>query len=350
MVKRKKCSKCGKYHYRRRKPEPRESHERIEIQDHHTSTGRSDPLKIINDHGSLIKSESCCYKETPCQPGKCEPIKDKVGCLKGEQGPAGERGPRGHMGFQGHIGKTGPPGSPGIQGQQGPPGIQGEIGPPGIQGEPGPPGCEGPPGIQGEPGPPGCEGPPGIQGVPGPPGCEGPPGIQGEPGPPGCEGPPGIQGVPGPPGIQGVPGPPGEGVGITEYAYVYNTGHQRVDRDQDIAFNSNGILTNGFTHNIGESIITIHQSGIYEIHYHVSGAQANQLTLFANGDTALNGTTYGVSKKYNQNSGTMIVQLPESTELTLRNHLSTPNHLALILMSGGCEKSVNAAITIKKLA
>jgi hypothetical protein len=52
-------------------------------------------------------------------------------------------------------GPLGPPGPPGIQGEQGQPGIQGEQGPPGIQGE------HGNTGPQGPPGPPGPQGPPG---------------------------------------------------------------------------------------------------------------------------------------------------------------------------------------------
>lgn len=217
------------------------------------------------------------------------------------------RGPRGY---------AGPPGEQGLPGEMGPPGERGPRGPRGFMG------LEG---IKGEPGP------KGDPGIPGPPGKDGPPGSKGER------------------GLQGETGPPGPTSGITEYAYIFNVGEQRIHQEEDISFDSNGILTSGISHKIGDAHILIEHDGVYEIIYHVTGKQANQLTLFANGIETTN-TTYGAEDGYSQNIGIQILELKAKTDLTLRNHTSIPSHIDLVLHGGGTQAGVNATITIKKLA
>ncbi|TQR14184.1 collagen-like triple helix repeat-containing protein [Psychrobacillus soli] len=186
----------------------------------------------------------------------------------------------------------------------------------------------------------------------GPMGLEGPPGIQGPPGERGERGPRGFTGLEGPPGKKGAQGPPGvDGTtgGIAEFAYIYNIGEQRIHQEEDISFDSNGIITQGISHTAGKSKITIKYSGIYEIIYHVTGKQSNQLTLFANGIEATN-TTFGADDGNAQNLGIQILQLEANTELTLRNHTSQTSHLDLLVNAGGTQTGVNAVITIKKLS
>ncbi|MFJ5769315.1 collagen-like protein [Psychrobacillus sp. NPDC093180] len=180
----------------------------------------------------------------------------------------------------------------------------------------------------------------------GPMGPEGPRGIQGPSGERGERGPRGFMGLEGPIGKTGVQGPPG---GIAEFAYIYNIGEQRIHQEEDISFDSNGLLTQGISHNAGESKIKIKYGGIYEIIYHVTGKQSNQLTLFANGIEATN-TTFGTEDGNAPNIGIQILQLEDNTELTLRNHTSTPSHLDLPGNAGGTQNNVNAALTIKKLS
>lgn len=182
-------------------------------------------------------------------------------------------------------------------------------------------------------------------------GFEGPPGIQGPPGERGERGLRGFMGLEGPQGKMGAQGPPGAAGtsgGIAEFAYIYNIGEQRIHQEEDISFDSNGIITQGISHTTGDSKIIIKDSGIYEIIYHVTGKQPNQLTLFANGIEITN-TTFSVDDGTTQNIGIQILQINDNTELTLRNHTSTPSHLDLLVHAGGTQTSVNAAITIKKL-
>ncbi|SES00110.1 collagen-like protein [Psychrobacillus sp. OK032] len=193
---------------------------------------------------------------------------------------------------------------------------------------------------RGRRGPMGFEGPPGVQGPPGE------QGIRGERGPRGFMGLEGPEGKTGAQGPSGVAGPPG---GIAEFAYIYNIGEQRIHQEEDISFDSKGINTSGISHTAGESKITIKYSGIYEIIYHVTGKQPNQLTLFANGIEATN-TTFGTDDGTAQNFGIQILHLEDNTELTLRNHTSIPSHLDLLVNAGGTQTIVNAAITIKKLS
>lgn len=189
----------------------------------------------------------------------------------------------------------------------------------------------------------------GPMGFEGPPGIQGPPGERGERGERGPRGFMGMEGPQGKTGAQGPPGAAGTSGGISEFAYIYNIGEQRIHQEEDISFDSNGIITQGISHTAGESKIIIKDSGIYEIIYHVTGKQPNQLTLFSNGIEVTN-TTFGADDSNIQNFGIQILQLKENTELSLRNHTSTPSHLDLLVNAGGTQTSVNAAITIKKLA
>jgi len=121
----------------------------------------------------------------------------------GVTGPPGATGPMGIEGFTGPSGAQGVNGTTGVAGSQGPTGAQGAqgpTGPPGIQGVTGAQGLQGPTGAQGS------QGPTGTQGLPGPTGAQGLPGPTGAQGLPG---PTGVQGLPGPTGVQGVQGPTG---------------------------------------------------------------------------------------------------------------------------------------------
>ncbi|WP_231687460.1 collagen-like triple helix repeat-containing protein [Bacillus sp. FJAT-22090] len=191
-----------------------------------------------------------------------------------------------------------------------------------------------------------------MAGAPGIPGSKGDKGDKGETGPRGKQGPPGVAGPTGPTGAKGAPGvagPPGPSVGISEYAYIFNTDKQRTFQEEDIKFNKNGIMTAGITHKEGEAIIHIKHGGVYEIIYHLSGRHPNQLTLFANG-IEIEGTSFSDESGNNQNVGIQILRLKDNTDLTLRNHTSLPSYLDLRLDGGGSQIGINAAITLKKIS
>jgi hypothetical protein len=230
--------------------------------------------------------------------------------------------------------------SRGRRGPRGWEGLPGEQGPPGEQGIPGPRGERGPRGFLGVEGPPGDPGPKGDTGLQGVSGAQGPPGEKGDKG---AQGPPGEKGDK---GEQGVPGPVS---GVAEYAYIFNIDKQRIHQEEDISFNTNGILTTGISHTEGDAIITIKHAGVYEIIYLVTGKQLNQLTLFANG-VEIAATSFGAESGNSQNVGIQILPIDANTNLTLRNHTSFPSHLDLSIDAGGTQTVINAAITIKKLS
>ncbi len=232
--------------------------------------------------------------------------------MTGPTGPTGSPGPTGLQGIQGIPGPTGPQGSQGIQGIQGNPGPIGPIGPTGITGATG---------IQG------------IQGIQGNPGLIGPIGPTG---------PTGLQ------GIQGIPGPTGLTVsGLSQYAYIFNTAAQVVALEAPILFNSNGLMTPGFTHTPGTSQIMVINAGDYKISFSVSGVEPNQFTLFLNGAPVTN-AVYGSGAGTQHNNGQTILSLAAGDVLTLHNHTSAAA-VTLQTLAGGTQTNVNASIVIEKL-
>jgi BclA C-terminal domain/Collagen triple helix repeat (20 copies) len=183
---------------------------------------------------------------------------------------------------------------------------------------PGPPGEQGPPGPQGE------QGPPGPQGGQGPPG---PQGEQGPPGPPGEQGPPGPQGEQGPPGPQGEQGPPG--VFSPSYGSVYSTDQLTINSNQNVPFNSNGVL-NGITHIPPSDIVTVSLSGDYSITFYVltttnnpSASLACAYAIAVNGTVQPESVGHGIQAG-NQNieqslTGNIILTLTAGDQVALRN-------------------------------
>ena len=141
---------------------------------------------------------------------------------QGPSGPAGTNGPQGPQGPQGPAGPAGGPqgpqgpqgdaGSTGPQGPQGPAGSNGSTGPQGPQGAAGSTGPQGPQGAAGSTGPQGPQGATGSTGPQGPQGAAGDTGPQGPQGATGSTGPQGPQGAAGSTGPQGPQGPQGDSI------------------------------------------------------------------------------------------------------------------------------------------
>jgi BclA C-terminal domain/Collagen triple helix repeat (20 copies) len=192
---------------------------------------------------------------------------------------------------------------------------------------PGPPGEQGPPGPQGEQGIPG---PQGEQGIPGTQGEQGIPGTQGEQGIPGTQG---EQGIPGTQGEQGIPGTQGEqgppGVFSPSYGFVYSTDQLIINSNQNVPFNSNGVLS-GITHIPPSDIVTVSLSGDYSITFYVltttnnpSASLACAYAIAVNGTVQPESVGHGIQAG-NQNidqslTGDIILSLSAGDQVALRN-------------------------------
>jgi hypothetical protein len=166
-------------------------------------------------------------------------------------------------------------------------------------------------------------------------------GAQGATGPIGAIG---GDGATGPAGATGIAG----SSGLSEYAYVYNTAAQTVALDGAVTFSSNGVMTAGITHSIGDAGITLVSAGAYKITFSVSTTEPSQISLFING-VVVAGTTYGSGAGTQQNTGQAILTIAAGNVLTIRNY-SSPAAIGLAALIGGTQSTANASVTIEKVA
>ena len=139
---------------------------------------------------------------------------------------------------------------------------------------------------------------------------------------------------------------------VGEFAYIYNVGAQTVPINNDVNFDTNGLITPGITHvpaadPTGEPIL-FSVGGIYQITFSVSGVEPNQFALFLNGGV-IPGATYGSGAGTQQNTGQVIVLIAPGDVLTLRNFLSAAA-VTLQTLAGGTATNVNASVLIEQLA
>ncbi len=189
----------------------------------------------------------------------------------------------------------------------------------------------------------GRTGPPGRSGATGATGLLGPAGGDGAIGP---AGPDGAVGAGGPAGPAGPIGPAGSN-GLSEYAYLYNTGAAVVPIEASVPLDSLGVMSVGITHPSPDSIV-LADAGTYRIGFSVSGVEPNQMTLFVNG-VAVPGGTYGSGAGTQQTTGEVIVAVGANASLSIRNH-SSAAAVTLQTLAGGTQTNANASITIEKLA
>jgi len=130
------------------------------------------------------------------------------------------------------------------------------------------------------------------------------------------------------------------------YAYIYNTGNQSIPAEGSVPFSKNGALL-GISHDIDTASITIDSAGIYAVWYTVTGAEANQFTLYKN-ESPVPGSTYGTSTANNGYTGMVIINAAAGDQLTLRNHTSTGT-VTLDNSAGGTQTGVSASIMILKV-
>jgi hypothetical protein len=118
--------------------------------------------------------------------------------------------------------------------------------------------------------------------------------------------------------------------------------------EADVTFDANGVMSAGITHAAGSAGITLVNAGTYKITFSVSGTEPSQMALFLNG-TLIPGTIYASGAGTQQNTGQAIAAIPAGGVLTVRNHTSAAA-VGLATPIGGTETSVNASVTIEKLA
>jgi len=130
------------------------------------------------------------------------------------------------------------------------------------------------------------------------------------------------------------------------YAYIYNTDSQTIPINGSVSFSNNGALL-GISHDTYTAPITIESAGTYAVWYTITGAEANQFTLYRNANP-VPGSTYGTNSVNNGYTGMVIINAAEGDQLTLRNHTST-GPVTLDNAAGGTETGVSASIMILKI-
>ncbi len=250
--------------------------------------------------------------------------------MAGATGPAG---PAGQPGAAGPAGPSGPIGIPGLVGATGPQGLQGLAGSTGAAGSTGPTGATGAVGAPGGIGAAGAAGTPGASGAVGAAGPKGDAGAAGAQGPAGPTGPTGAAGA--------------TGTGLSAYAYVYNLTPETIAVEADVPFDSNGVITPGFTHAPGAAEIGIVSAGTYQVTFGSSGTEPSQFALFLNG-APVPGATYGSGAGTQQNNGQVIVMAGAGDVLTVKNH-SSAAAVGLASDIGGTQQNTNASVLIERL-
>lgn len=234
-------------------------------------------------------------------------------CRTGLRGQPGEMGEPGRAGFPGANGMIGEPGAPGAAGADGLIGPQGPEGPVGIQGPKGATGAiglTGPAGIAGEDGPAGLTGPVGPDGPPGPTGPMSDP-INGQ--------------------VQG-------------YLSSYNYAMVRVDNNEAIPFDNNGLTTNTIFHDTtvyeSSKIFVVLSPGTYKITFLVLTVSSGAVALVINDELLLE-NTYEISAANQQIQGFLIEDFEIGDHFGIY-HVNDTNAFMLA-------EPINASVIIEKL-
>ena len=159
----------------------------------------------------------------------------------------------------------------------------------------------------------------------------------------------GLRGPQGPRGLRGLRGP--AGTMSSAFGYIFNTGLQTINPNNDVIFSNNGVLQGGIIHGPNTAQITVTQGGIYLIAYNVSiqGPSAAAYGLAVNGAVAAPNTQYGtVLAAGNQVPivGVQILEIPPNAIITLRNVGITAD---ILPTTADGATIVNAAIRITRI-
>jgi hypothetical protein len=115
----------------------------------------------------------------------------------------------------------------------------------------------------------------------------------------------------------------------------------------DVAFDTDGLMSSGITHVPGTAGIHLVNAGTYKVTFSVSATEPNQFGLFVTG-VVVPGSIYGSGAGTQQNTGQAIITVPAGAVLTLRNHASAAA-VGLQPAAGGGAPSANASVAIERL-
>ena len=133
------------------------------------------------------------------------------------------------------------------------------------------------------------------------------------------------------------------GAGITDYAYIYNANlGEFVAAGESIPFDSDGLITAGFTHPAGSTDLTVLKTGVYKFDFFVRAfSVGSAISLYVN-DMLIPGSSFITSGANVPNPGQVIVSLKAGDIITLKNDTS----VTMVLETG---TQVNAFISAIKL-
>lgn len=135
---------------------------------------------------------------------------------------------------------------------------------------------------------------------------------------------------------------------MLQYAYVYNDTPQAVIDGSPIAFNGiNQVLSSGITHTPGSTLITLLNSGTYEVTFIVTATTAGQwqvaLSLIPQTQAL-----YGTAADGSQVTGTVILTAVANDTISIFNPSGSPRQLPAA--AGGPNGTVNASVMITQVA
>ena len=129
---------------------------------------------------------------------------------------------------------------------------------------------------------------------------------------------------------------------------MYNVGAQVVASEADIKFDSNGLMTAGFTHGPGIAGVNVVNAGIYRLTFIVLGVEPSQMAVFLNG-AAIEGSISGSGAGTQPNTGQVIASIASGDVITLRNHTSAAAVTLPQPFAGGTRTNTNATIVIERI-
>jgi hypothetical protein len=129
------------------------------------------------------------------------------------------------------------------------------------------------------------------------------------------------------------------------HAHVFNITPRTVNPSEDIPFDSNGVISCGFIHNYGSSVIIVKISGIYKLTYTVLSDISNQIAVTINNYRQY-GSIYGNDTGY-QNVGQLIIDVCQGDVISLRNISLNP--IMLRAYNTDVYGIVNASIIIEEI-
>ena len=138
------------------------------------------------------------------------------------------------------------------------------------------------------------------------------------------------------------PGAPG-------YAYLYSSGRQSLELGQAVAFESNGAISAGFSHEPGQAALVLDAPGTYLVSFAVQATEPNQMSVYLD-EEEVPGSIYGSPVAGLPTGGNVIVTSTAPGQLlSIRAGKAGKGGLELQVAAGGEQRSTNASLTVQAL-